>query len=89
MIECSSEFDTIFDALADPTRRDILARLRLGPLNVSEIACGYDVSLAAVSKHLQILEGAQLVDKRKQGKERIVTLVPQTITRAVSYLQAI
>lgn len=86
MVEYTLPLDTIFASLADPTRRDILARLQTGQLNVSEVAEPYDMSLAAVSKHLKILEQAKLIMKRRKGKERIVLLQPQAIIEAAEYL---
>jgi DNA-binding transcriptional ArsR family regulator len=87
MVELTFPLDNIFGSLADPTRRDILTRLQTGSLNVSEVANAYDMSLAAVSKHLQILERAKLITKRRQGKERIVSLRPTAIMEAAEYLQ--
>ena len=87
MVEYTLPLDNIFGSLADPTRRDILARLQLGQLNVSEIAEPYDMSLAAVSKHLKILEQAKLIMKRRKGKEQIVSLEPAAIMQAADYFK--
>ena len=87
MVEYAMQLDTVFGSLADPTRRDILSRLQLGELNVSEIASVYDMSLAAISKHLKILELAGLTRKRKQGKERIVSLDAAAMKQAAEYLK--
>lgn len=57
-------------ALADPTRRGILARLATGEMTVNEIAKPYDMSLAAVSKHLKVLEGAGLISRGKEAQWR-------------------
>ena len=57
-------------ALADPTRRGILARLALGEATVSELAEPYDMSMAAVSKHLKVLEGAGLISRGKEAQYR-------------------
>ena len=57
-------------ALADPTRRGILARLSLGEATVKELAEPYDMSLAAVSKHLKVLEGAGLISRGKEAQWR-------------------
>jgi DNA-binding transcriptional ArsR family regulator len=78
--------DSIFGSLADPTRRDILQRLMDGELTVGEIARPYDLTLAAVSKHLKILERAQLVIKRRQGKQHYVALSPPAFANAAGYL---
>lgn len=79
--------DNIFASLADATRRDILDRVAEKELTVSEIALPYDMSLAAVSKHLKILERARLIVKRKRGKEQLVSLNAQGLADADSYLQ--
>lgn len=59
-----------FSALADPTRRAILARLVLGEASVSELAEPFDMSLVAVSKHLKVLEGAGLISKGREAQWR-------------------
>ncbi|EJZ22188.1 metalloregulator ArsR/SmtB family transcription factor [Rhizobium sp. Pop5] len=59
-----------FSALADPTRRAILARLALGEASVSEIAEPFDMSLVAVSKHLKVLENAGLISKGREAQWR-------------------
>jgi len=87
MVEQVFSLDEIFGSLADPTRRDILSRLQVGPMNVSEIAAPYDMSLAAVSKHLKILAQAKLIIKRRKGKEQIISLQPQTTMQAALYLK--
>lgn len=86
MVEYTLNLDSIFGSLSDPIRRDILKRIRNCELNVSEIASPYSVSLAAISKHLKILERAQLITKRKQGKEQLVTISPAALKQADSYL---
>lgn len=63
-----------FAALADPTRRDIVARLTVGDATVSDLAAPYDVSLQAVSKHLKVLEDAGLVTRRREAQRRPVHL---------------
>ena len=67
-----AEVDRIFRALADATRRDILRRTLDGEATVSQLAASYDMSFAAVQKHVAVLEGAGLVTKRPQGRERVV-----------------
>lgn len=64
----------VFGALADPTRRDIVARLAVGDATVGELAAPYDISLQAVSKHLKVLEGAGLVTKTAAAQRRSVHL---------------
>ncbi|MDX1670831.1 MAG: metalloregulator ArsR/SmtB family transcription factor [Balneolaceae bacterium] len=69
MVEYNTEqIDNIFHALADPTRRNILFRLARREQSVNEIAEPYEISLAAVSKHLKVLERADLIVRRKEGR---------------------
>lgn len=86
MVEYSLSLDSTFASLADPTRRDILARVGRGQLSVGEIAKHYDLTFAAVSKHIQVLEKAKLIVKRKQGKEQLVSIEPQALADAYEYL---
>lgn len=73
----------MFRALADATRRDIVTRLLAGePMSVSALAARYDMSFAAVQKHVAVLEGAGLVTKHPQGRERMVRGSPERIARA-------
>lgn len=80
------EVDRIFRALADSTRRDILRRTLAGEASVSVLADAYDMSFAAVQKHVAVLEGAGLVTKHPQGRERIVRGNPRAIQHAQSLL---
>ena len=66
----SDQLSTTLSALADPTRRDILARLANGQATVTELAEPYDMSLAAVSKHLKVLEQAGLISRGKDAQFR-------------------
>jgi DNA-binding transcriptional ArsR family regulator len=66
----SDSLSSTFAALADPTRRAILARLVLGDATVSEIASPFDMSLPAVSKHLSVLEDAGLIERERDGRMR-------------------
>lgn len=74
--------DRVFRALADATRRDIVRRTLVGEATVTELAGDYDMSFAAVQKHVAVLEGAGLVTKHRQGRERLVRGNPDTIRRA-------
>ena len=87
MVEYTSTLDDIFSSLADPTRRDILRRLRPGEQTVGELAIHYNLTFAAVSKHLQVLERAKLVRKRRRGREQRVELAPKGLSRADKYLE--
>ena len=78
-----AEIDRVFHALADTTRRDIVRRVMAGEASsISAIAARYDMSFAAVQKHVAVLEGAGLVTKETQGRERIVRGNPERIARA-------
>lgn len=87
MVELETRLDLIFGSLADTTRRDILRRVAGLELSVGEIASSYDISLAAVSKHLVVLEKAGLITKRRDGKQQIASLSPAAVTDASSHLE--
>ena len=80
------EIDRIFQALAATTRRDILRRTTLEEQSVSELARHYDMSFAAVQKHVAVLESAELIIKRAAGRERLVRANPEMIARARALL---
>ena len=80
------EVDRIFRALADATRRDIVRRTLGGEASVSELASAYDMSFAAVQKHVGVLEGAGLVTKHPRGRERMVRGNLRAIQRAQALL---
>lgn len=90
VVRCSltdPEIDRLFRALADATRRDIVARLQAGaPASVSALAARYDMSFAAVQKHVAMLEEAGLVTKESRGRERIVRSNPERIAEARTLL---
>ena len=86
MVEYIMDLNAIFGSLADPTRRDILSRVALHELSVSEIANHYNTSLAAISKHLQILHKAKLIVKRRRGKQQLVAAAPLAFKEASDYL---
>jgi DNA-binding transcriptional ArsR family regulator len=83
-----ADVDRIFHALADATRRDILNRTLVGDTSVSRLAERYDMSFAAVQKHVAVLEGAGLVTKETHGRERLVRADPRTIAHAQALLDA-
>ena len=64
----------VFLAVADPTRRSILDRLRRGDAHVNELASGFRVSRPAISRHLRVLRRARLVRERREGRQRIYQL---------------
>lgn len=79
--------DTVFAALADPTRRDLVARLAATDATVGELAEPYDMSLQAVSKHVAVLERAGLVTKVKDGQRRTVRLEAQVFDLMTKWIE--
>ena len=77
-----AEVDRLFRALADATRRDIVRRTLVAEASVSALAADYDMSFAAVQKHVAVLEEAGRVTKHPHGRERLVRAVPDRIARA-------
>jgi DNA-binding transcriptional ArsR family regulator len=71
-IQSAADFDRVFAALADATRRDIVRRAMAGEEGVAEIAMHYPMSFAAVQKHVAILERAGLVGKERIGRRKVV-----------------
>lgn len=76
------QVDRIFRALADATRRDIVRRTLTEEITVSTLAAAYDMSFAAVQKHVSVLEAAGLVNKNRHGRERLVRGNPDTLHKA-------
>lgn len=88
MVELSSaHLDKLFHALADPTRREILERLREGAHSVGELAAPCAMSLAAVSKHIRTLEAAGLVQRRVEGRTHRVRLEAEAMAEAHAWLE--
>ena len=83
----AAEIDALFGALADATRRDIVARVIEREQSVSSLAASYAMSFAAVQKHVAVLERASLVAKSRRGREQIVRAEPRAIARAREHLQ--
>jgi DNA-binding transcriptional ArsR family regulator len=84
----SATLDSVFSALADPTRRAIVVRLAEGEASVSELARPFDVSLPAVTKHLAVLERAGLLEHRKEGRVRHCRLVATPMRAADDWLSS-
>ncbi|MDO9337517.1 MAG: ArsR family transcriptional regulator [Caulobacteraceae bacterium] len=80
--------DATLTALADPTRRAILARLALGEARVTELARPFDLSLNAVSKHIRMLERGGLVRRRRAGREHILALEPAALDAPADWIAA-
>lgn len=80
------QVNRIFRALADTTRRDIVRRTLRAEASISELAGDYEMSFAAVQKHVAVLEAADLVARIPRGRERIIRGNPDTIRRAQELL---
>jgi DNA-binding transcriptional ArsR family regulator len=78
--------DTAFSALADPTRRAILARLASGEATVMELAEPFEITQPAISRHLKVLEGAGLITRRIQGTRRPCRLAPDGVAEIDQWL---
>ncbi|MFJ2994014.1 ArsR/SmtB family transcription factor [Pandoraea sp. NPDC087047] len=82
----NERLDAVFGALADPTRRSILERLRAGSLTISALAEPYDVSLNAISKHVKTLEKAGLIRREIRGREHACELDATRMAEASAWL---
>ena len=82
MIQSETLLDHTLVALADPTRRAILRRLGRGEARVTELAAPFAISLNSVSKHIKLLERAELVERRRQGREHILRFRPEPLAAA-------
>lgn len=87
MVEYTLQLDSIFSSLADPIRRDMLARVARAELSVGELVKSYDISFAAISKHLKVMENARLITKRKEGRKQMVSIAPGALKSADEYLE--
>ena len=83
----TDRLDRIFAALADPTRRDLVARLASADATVGELAAPYDMSVQAVSKHLTVLERAGLVTKSKDAQRRSVRLEAEVFDLMTKWIE--
>lgn len=86
MLNESATLDRAFQALADPTRRGIVARLSRGPASVSEIAAPLPISLPAVLQHVQVLEASGLVWTEKKGRVRTCRVEPKAMAAAEGWI---
>src|SRR5262245_1303543 len=77
----------VFRAIADPTRRAILDRLRAGPAPVNELAADFAQSRPAISKHLRVLREARLVSERRSGRERLYQLRPAPLQTVGGWIE--
>ena len=82
----SDQLSVTFAALADPTRRAILARLAKGEANVTELAAPFDLSLPAISKHLKVLQRSGLIEQGRQAQWRPCRLTPEPLRDAADWI---
>jgi DNA-binding transcriptional ArsR family regulator len=80
------QLDSVFSALADPTRRAILARLTEGDANVAELAAPFSMSQPAISRHLKVLEGAGLISRHRRATARLSHLEADPLREATDWL---
>jgi DNA-binding transcriptional ArsR family regulator len=83
----TDSLSTTFAALADPTRRAILARLALGEATVSELAAPFDMSLPGISKHLKVLQRAGLIEQGRQAQWRPCRLAPEPLREVAGWVE--
>jgi DNA-binding transcriptional ArsR family regulator len=83
----TDRLSTIFAALADPTRRSILARLAEGDATVTELAEPFEISLPAISRHLKVLEHAGLITRSRSAQWRSSSLRPEPLREAVEWME--
>lgn len=88
MSPTAASLDTTFAALADPTRRAIIARLAQGPATVNELAQPFAMSQPAISRHLKVLESAGLISGGKEAQRRPRKLEAQPMAEAAAFLEA-
>src|SRR4051812_18227119 len=86
MLNQDATLDHMFQALADPTRRQMVERLSRGPASVSELAAPFAMSLPAVVQHLQALEASGLIASEKVGRTRTCRLQPETLSLAEQWI---
>lgn len=83
----SEQLDAVFHALADPTRRAMIARLAQAPCGITELAAPFDMTLAAISKHIKVLEGAGLVVRNIQGRNHTCQLDTKPMLGGIEWLR--
>ena len=83
----ADRLDLVFSALADPTRREILSMLLEDDMTVTDVAEPFEMSLAAISKHLQILTRASLIEQEKRGRLKWCKLAPEALKDASVWME--
>lgn len=84
----STDLDRVFSALADPTRREILMMLLEDDMAVTDVADPFEMSLAAISKHLQILAAAGLIEQERRGRVKWCKLLPDAMKDASVWMES-
>jgi DNA-binding transcriptional ArsR family regulator len=85
--QSTASLDTVFQALADPTRREMLRRLAGGERSIGELAAPFSMSFAGASKHVKMLERADLVRRTVQGRTHVCRLNPRPLAAADEWLR--
>lgn len=86
MVNHMVNLDSAFHALADPTRRSVIARLIKGPAAVKDLAAPFGMTLPAILKHLRVLEASGLIGTEKAGRSRICRINPERLAQAEDWL---
>ncbi|WP_136706108.1 metalloregulator ArsR/SmtB family transcription factor [Agromyces sp. H66] len=81
------QLDAVLSAVADPTRRAILDRLRAGDARVTDLASAFPISLNSTSKHIKVLERAELVHREVRGRDHVLSLRAEALGEAVAWMQ--
>lgn len=81
------QLDAVLSAVADPTRRAILDRLRAGDARVTDLASAFPISLNSTSKHIKVLERAELVHRHVRGRDHVLSLRAEALGEAVAWMQ--
>ena len=81
------QLDTVLSAVADPTRRAILDRLLISDARVTEVASAFPISLNSTSKHIKVLERAELVQRTVRGRDHVLSLRGEGLAEAVAWMQ--
>jgi len=86
MVMNEQNLDLVFNALSDPTRRAMLARLSKGKTNISTLASPFKMSQPAISKHMRVLEKAGLIERTRKGREHIISIAPAPAKQAGEWI---
>jgi len=86
MVMNELHLDLVFNALADPTRRAMLARLSKGKTNITTLASPFNMSQPAISKHMRVLEKAGLIKRARKGREHIISIAPSPAKQAGEWI---